>query len=61
MIVNGCLDDMVVIVNRVKEKFGFSWFNVVEIELGDKCNVWNIYLYELVDDVDVYFFIDVDV
>ena len=52
LIANGCSDDTVAIANRVKEKLGFSRLNVVEIELGDKCNAWNTYLHELADDVD---------
>jgi len=61
LIANGCSDDTVAIANRVKEKLGFSRLNVVEIELGDKCNAWNTYLHELADDVDVHFFTDADV
>lgn len=39
----------------------FDKLFIIELVVGDKCNVWNYYMYEFVDDIDIYFFVDVDV
>lgn len=61
VIANGCTDTTVKVANEVKQKLNFDKLTVYEVELGDKCNAWNIYVHELADDVAVHFFIDADV
>jgi hypothetical protein len=34
--------------------------SLVDIALGDKCNAWNVYVYEIAPDADVHIFMDGD-
>lgn len=61
LLANGCSDNTVRKANEIKASLQFENMNVVEIELGDKCNAWNKYVHELADNADVHFFIDADV
>jgi len=61
LIANGCTDKTVECAEQLKNQLNFDELNIVNIELGDKCNAWNHYMHHLADDVDCHFFIDADV
>lgn len=59
---NGCTDD----TGRIVLEYAARWPNVhlVSIEMGDKCNAWNVFIHETVPKCcpnrKVYFFVDGD-
>ena len=59
---NGCSDATEEIVRQYANKR--SQVRLVSIQLGDKCNAWNVFIHETVPvhcpDRDVYFFMDGD-
>jgi len=59
---NGCTDRTEALVAKYAEKR--PSVRLVSIELGDKCNAWNVFIHETVParcpDRDVYFFMDGD-
>jgi glycosyltransferase involved in cell wall biosynthesis len=59
VLINGCTDRTPQVVNG----FAAEHREVVPVELpiGDKCNAWNTYVYQLADDSPVHFFTDGDV
>lgn len=61
LIANGCTDNTAERAEQLKTELNFKELNIVNIELGDKCNAWNHYMHNLADDVDCHFFIDADV
>ncbi|WP_377923163.1 glycosyltransferase family A protein [Alteromonas sediminis] len=61
ILANGCTDATVQIAEECKKTLEFAKLEVVEIELGDKCNAWNTYVHDLSDEVDTHFFCDSDI
>jgi hypothetical protein len=61
LITNGCTDNTAEHAERLKQELSFTELNIINIELGDKCNAWNHYMHNLADDVEHHFFIDADV
>jgi glycosyltransferase involved in cell wall biosynthesis len=59
VLINGCTDR----TPEVVKSFALEYREVVPVELpiGDKCNAWNTYVYQLADDSPVHFFTDGDV
>lgn len=59
---NGCTDGTAAIVRRYRERR--PTVHLVSIELGDKCNAWNVFVHETVPLLcpgrEVYFFMDGD-
>ena len=59
---NGCTDGTETVVRAYSRKV--PEVKLVTIELGDKCNAWNVFVHETVPacapDSDVYFFMDGD-
>jgi glycosyltransferase involved in cell wall biosynthesis len=61
VIANGCND---LTCSEIKKLQLFSSnykLCLVELELGDKCNAWNHYIHDIVDDSPIHFFVDADV
>lgn len=61
LIANGCTDDTVAVANQIKAELQFEKMVVVSLAMGDKCNAWNHYMYQLADSTGVHFFVDADV
>ncbi|MDD4863067.1 MAG: glycosyltransferase family 2 protein [Alishewanella agri] len=61
VIANGCTDRTADIAQAVLEQQAPCAFEVVNLELGDKCNAWNQYVYHYLPDCAVHFFVDSDV
>jgi hypothetical protein len=61
LIANGCTDNTIQQAERLKKKLHFHELQIIDLEIGDKCNAWNHYMHVLADDVDCHFFIDADV
>lgn len=59
VIANGCSDGTVDVLNGLTKQF--PKLNVIELELGDKCNAWNHYVHNVANDDQVHFFVDADV
>lgn len=59
VLANGCTDDTRGAVRRFAARE--PRVQLVEIALGDKCNAWNTYVYDLLDDSPAQFFMDGDV
>lgn len=59
VLANGCVDNTVEIVRNMTNHY--PGLSVVEIEMGDKCNAWNTYVYDYADDAYCHFFCDGDV
>ncbi len=59
VLINGCTDRTLEVVKNLAHQ----QHEVIPVELpiGDKCNAWNTYVYELADDSPVHFFTDGDV
>lgn len=60
VVANGCKDGTVSEAKKALAQASLPC-TLVEIELGDKCNAWNTYLYNFLPDTDVHFFVDSDV
>ena len=60
VIANGCTDDT---AKQAKQALASANLpcTLVEIDLGDKCNAWNTYLYDFLPNTEVHFFVDSDV
>jgi glycosyltransferase involved in cell wall biosynthesis len=61
VIANGCTDATVDILRNIKQQLEFTKLEIVDIEIGDKCNAWNEYVHHLHTDSAVHFFTDADV
>lgn len=61
VIANGCTDNTVEVLDKLKINKHYCRLNIINIQLGDKCNAWNTYMHDIAPDVDVHFFIDADV
>lgn len=59
VLANGCTDRTAEIVRRLSADN--PAVHLHELALGDKCNAWNTYVYALLDDCPVHFFMDGDV
>lgn len=60
LLANGCTDNTVELAESLKKQRALDRLEIVEINMGDKCNAWNIYTHEIADDSDCHFFIDAD-
>lgn len=64
VLANGCTDGT---ADEVRAAAGLlPWLSLVEIDLGDKANAWNVYVHEVVSAdraraIDIHFFTDGDV
>jgi len=58
VLINGSKDRTAEIVRRISKEN--HTVTTVEIELGDKCNAWNTYVYYFADDAPLHFFMDGD-
>jgi glycosyltransferase involved in cell wall biosynthesis len=61
LLANGCTDNTVAVAEQIKQNLGFDKLRVIDIEIGDKCNAWNHYVYALAQDEMCHFFVDADV
>ncbi len=61
IIANGCTDNTVEVVSKVKSALKFDKLQLTEIALGDKCNAWNEYIQRIAEYADTHFFVDADV
>jgi len=61
IIANGCSDNTYKVAKSTLEKYATCKFNVIDLALGDKCNAWNHYVYSMLPECDVHFFVDSDV
>jgi len=61
VIANGCNDSTVSIVKHLIDLDCSNRLILVELEVGDKCNAWNSYVYKLAQGSEIYFFLDADV
>ena len=61
LIANGCTDKTLEVAERVKQQLNFEKLELIELELGDKCNAWNVYVHEIAAGADTHFFTDADV
>ncbi|MEN8140608.1 MAG: glycosyltransferase [Thermodesulfobacteriota bacterium] len=59
VLANGCTDSTVEIVRSMQQTC--SQIVLREIQIGDKCNAWNEYVYSVCDDVFCHWFCDADV
>ena len=59
VLANGCTDDTVKILHDLQTKY--SKLNVIELDIGDKCNAWNSYVHQYASNSTVHFFVDADV
>lgn len=57
---NGCSDNTAAVAESFLSQQSLP-YKVVSLELGDKCNAWNTYVYQHLTGSDVQFFIDCDV
>jgi glycosyltransferase involved in cell wall biosynthesis len=60
ILANGCSDNTAKIAENFLSKQSLP-YKVISLELGDKCNAWNTYVYEHLTESAVQFFIDCDV
>lgn len=63
VIANGCTDNTVSLAKALKIEGKLDKLQVVELQVGDKCNAWNFYMRELSTkhEVECHFFVDADV
>lgn len=61
VIANGCTDLTYDIAKNVLEQQTKCSFQVVNLDIGDKCNAWNNYVYHHLPECAVHFFVDSDV
>lgn len=61
VLANGCTDSTVEKSKEIKKTLSFEKMEIVDIEIGDKCNAWNFYVHEIANGVDTHFFVDADV
>jgi glycosyltransferase involved in cell wall biosynthesis len=61
VIANGCNDSTASIVKHLIGLGPSNRLKLVELEVGDKCNAWNTYVYKLAQGSEVHFFLDADV
>jgi glycosyltransferase involved in cell wall biosynthesis len=62
LMANGCTDKTVEVAEALKRKLNFDKMEVINIELGDKCNAWNHYVHNVADEEPLcHFFVDADV
>jgi glycosyltransferase involved in cell wall biosynthesis len=62
LVANGCTDNTVGVAEELKKQLNFDKMEVINIELGDKCNAWNHYVHNVADeDTLCHFFVDADV
>lgn len=62
LVANGCTDNTVDVAEGLKQQLNFDKMEVINIELGDKCNAWNHYVHDVADeDTLCHFFVDADV
>ncbi|MDP5132517.1 MAG: glycosyltransferase family 2 protein [Paraglaciecola sp.] len=61
IVTNGCSDKTYDIALETLTEIAPCEFTVVNLPLGDKCNAWNHYVYQLLPECDVHFFVDSDV
>ncbi len=57
VLINGCTDRTLAVVRSFQHESVIP----VELEIADKCNAWNHYVYKLADDSPCHFFMDGDV
>ena len=61
VIANGCSDRTVEILKEIENGQGGEKLEIVDLEIGDKCNAWNVYMHDIANEVAVHFFVDADV
>ncbi|MFC4700143.1 glycosyltransferase family A protein [Glaciecola siphonariae] len=61
LLANGCTDKTVERALAYKTAHDFTALDVVELQLGDKCNAWNHYVHIIQANAECHFFIDSDV
>ena len=59
VLINGCTDRTESVVENYAQRN--EWVTPISIELGDKANAWNLFVYQVAGDYDAYFFADGDV
>lgn len=60
IVANGCTDNTAEIAKETLNKYAPCSFKVVQLEIGDKCNAWNHYIYHHLAECEVVFFTDSD-
>ena len=60
VVANGCTDGTVKVATDALANTQIA-HEIINLELGDKCNAWNQYLYHHLPEADVHFFVDSDV
>lgn len=61
ILANGCSDATIPIAEKTKKNLQFDNLSIIEIEEGDKCNAWNMYMHNIENETDAHFFVDADV
>lgn len=61
VLANGCTDGTERVVTEYAQEHQHPNVNLISIDLGDKSNAWNVFVYDIAPDSDVYFFVDGDV
>jgi glycosyltransferase involved in cell wall biosynthesis len=61
VIANGCNDSTASIVKHLIGLDSTNRLTLVELDVGDKCNAWNTYVYKLAHSSEIHFFLDADV
>lgn len=61
VLANGCIDKTAATAEAILSTQAKVNYEVVEIELGDKCNTWNTFVYEYLPNTAIHFFVDSDV
>lgn len=61
VLANGCTDNTASVARGYFAEKGFTKHHIIEIEIGDKCNAWNEYVYTHRPKVKHHFFVDSDV
>lgn len=61
IIANGCNDKTIPILQKLQVTE--SAIDIIDLTIGDKCNAWNHYIYNIApsSNVDIHFFVDADV
>lgn len=59
VIANGCKDGTVAVLKELK--LSFNKLEYLDVNFGDKCNAWNLYVHEHASAASVHFFVDADV
>lgn len=61
VLANGCTDKTAATAEAILSAQSTVAYEVVDIELGDKCNAWNTFVYQHLPDTAAHFFVDSDV